>query len=105
MVRPFAVVLLSGGMDSCVTAAVARAEGCRLALFHSDYGQRTEARERRAFEDISAYYEAIDGAPIPRLVVNQRYFAPIGGSSLTDAAVPVSPADLESKEIPSSYVP
>jgi 7-cyano-7-deazaguanine synthase len=105
MVGPFAVVLLSGGMDSAVTTAVARAEGHRLSLFHSDYGQRTESRERRAFEEIAAYYEAIDGMEIPRLVVDQRYLARIGGSSLTDPRIPVSPANLESREIPSSYVP
>ncbi len=92
-------------MDSCVTAAVARAEGCGLALFHSDYGQRTEARERRAFEEIAAHYEALDGLQIPRLVVEQRYLGRIGGSSLTDARIPVSPADLDSKQIPTSYVP
>jgi len=87
-------------MDSCVTAAMARAEGCALAFLHSDYGQRTEARERRAFEDLAGFYGVRE-----RLVVDQRYLAAIGGSSLTDARIPVSAADLESREIPSSYVP
>jgi 7-cyano-7-deazaguanine synthase len=105
MAAPLAVVLLSGGMDSCVTTAVARADGYRLALFHSDYGQRTEARERRAFEEIAAHYEARDGLRIPRLIVEQRYLGQMGGSSLTDARIPLSPANLESKGIPSSYVP
>jgi len=95
-----AVVLLSGGMDSCVTAALARADGCRLALLHSSYGQRTEARERRAFEAIADFYDVAD-----RLVVEQRYMARIGGSSLTDTSIPVSQANLESTEIPTSYVP
>ena len=95
-----AVVLLSGGMDSCVTAAVARADGYHLALLHSDYGQRTEARERRAFQQIADFYQVSE-----RLVVDQRYFAQIGGSSLTDPGIAVSPANLESKEIPTSYVP
>ncbi len=95
-----AVVLLSGGMDSCVTAAVARADGYHLALLHSDYGQRTEARERRAFQQIADFYQVTE-----RLVVDQRYFAQIGGSSLTDPGIAVSPANLESKEIPTSYVP
>jgi 7-cyano-7-deazaguanine synthase len=95
-----AVVLLSGGMDSCVTAAVARADGYRLALLHSDYGQRTEGRERRAFQEMADYFGATE-----RLVVEQRYLAQIGGSSLTDEHIPVSLANLDSKEIPSSYVP
>ena len=95
-----AVVLLSGGMDSCVTAAVARADGYRLALLHSDYGQRTEARERRAFQEMADYFGATE-----RLIVEQRYLAQIGGSSLTDERIPVSLANLDAKEIPSSYVP
>jgi 7-cyano-7-deazaguanine synthase len=95
-----AVVLLSGGMDSCVTAAVAHADGYRLALLHSDYGQRTEARERRAFQEMADYFGATE-----RLIVEQRYLAQIGGSSLTDERTPVSLANLDSKDIPSSYVP
>jgi len=87
-------------MDSCVTAAVARADGYRLALLHSDYGQRTEARERRAFQEMADYFGATE-----RLVVEQRYLAQIGGSSLTDERIPVSLANLDSKQIPSSYVP
>ncbi len=105
MAAPIAAVLLSGGMDSCVTAAMARADGYVLALFHSDYGQRTEARERRAFEEMAAYWEAADNRPVSRLVVDQRYLGGIGGSSLTDPGIPVSQADLESKDIPTSYVP
>ena len=102
---PKAVVLLSGGMDSCVTAAVAQAEGYRLALLHSSYGQRTEARERRAFEQMADFYSALDRQEVPRLVIEQRYLAEIGGSSLTEAGIPVSPANLDSAEIPTSYVP
>ena len=94
-----AIVLVSGGMDSCVTAAVAKAEGHALAMLHSSYGQRTEARERRAFEEIATYYGA------ERMVVDQHYLGQIGGSSLTDPSIPVSEADLESKDIPTSYVP
>ena len=44
--KPKAVVLLSGGMDSCVTVAIAH-QTHRLALVHASYGQRTERRERR----------------------------------------------------------
>lgn len=98
-----AVVLLSGGMDSCVTAAVAASEGLRLALLHSSYGQLTEARERRAFEEIAGYYGAL------RLLVNQHYLGRIGGSALTDPGVPLREADPDTidacEEIPQSYVP
>jgi 7-cyano-7-deazaguanine synthase len=96
------VVLVSGGMDSCVTAAIAAA-GTESAMLHSSYGQLTEARERRAFEAIADHYAGNYGAE--RLWLDQRYLGRIGGSSLTDAAIPVSEANLASTEIPTSYVP
>src|ERR687886_382495 len=75
-----AVCLVSGGMDSCVTAAVANEENNELAFLHVSYGQRTEARERRAFEDLADFYGVRR-----RLVVPLEHLARIGGSSLTDA--------------------
>ena len=95
-----AVCLVSGGMDSCVTAAIANRENEALAFLHISYGQRTEVRERRAFEDLADFYNAKN-----RLAVSIESLAKIGGSSLTDADIAVSEADLESKEIPTSYVP
>lgn len=95
-----AVCLVSGGMDSCVTAAIAKRETEEIALLHISYGQRTERRERKAFEDIADFY-AIE----KRLAVSIEYLAKIGGSSLTDENIKVSDADLESAEIPTSYVP
>jgi 7-cyano-7-deazaguanine synthase len=94
------VCLVSGGMDSCVTAAIAREEGGELAFLHVSYGQRTEARERRAFEQLADFYEVTR-----RLAVSLEHLARIGGSSLTDSSIPVAPADLSSREIPTSYVP
>jgi 7-cyano-7-deazaguanine synthase len=95
-----AIVLVSGGMDSCVTAAIAHAENERLAFLHVSYGQRTEGRERKAFNDIADFYKVDD-----RLDVSIGHLAKIGGSSLTDEKIAVTEADLESKEIPTSYVP
>lgn len=95
-----AIVLVSGGMDSCVTAAIAAAENDSTAFLHISYGQRTESRERQAFNDIADFYGVAN-----RLDVSIEYLAKIGGSSLTDENIPVSAADLSSKEIPSSYVP
>jgi 7-cyano-7-deazaguanine synthase len=100
--RPIAVVLLSGGMDSCVTAAVA-AQDYRLALLHSSYGQLTEAREKRAFGQIAAHYDATF-----RLHIEQRYLSRIGGSALTDPSIAVPKADLvaaQAGQIPVTYVP
>ncbi len=94
-----AVVALSGGMDSCVTAAIASKE-FEIATLHINYGQRTEERELKAFNDISDFYNVKE-----RLVIDFRHLAAIGGSSLTDERIEVSKADLNNKEIPTSYVP
>ena len=95
-----AVCLVSGGMDSCVTAAIAAAENDELAFLHVSYGQRTEARERRAFEELADHFGVAR-----RLVAAIDYLARIGGSSLTDTKIPVAKADLASREVPTSYVP
>ena len=95
-----AVVLTSGGMDSCVTTAIAASENEEIALLHVSYGQRTEQRELKAFNDIADFYGANR-----RLTTSIAHLAQIGGSSLTDRKIEVSQADLESKEIPTSYVP
>ncbi len=87
-------------MDSCVTAAIAKSENDKIALLHVSYGQRTEERERRAFQDIANFYEVEK-----RLAVSVEHLAKIGGSSLTDKKIEVTEANLETKEIPTSYVP
>ncbi len=99
MAKEKAVVLVSGGLDSCVTAAIA-AQNYDLAFLHMNYGQRTEKRELKAFNDIADFYGVKE-----RLVVDVAHFKKIGASSLTDTSMEVSKADLESKEIPTSYVP
>jgi 7-cyano-7-deazaguanine synthase len=99
-VENLAIVLVSGGMDSCVTAAIAGSENSQIAFLHISYGQRTEARERKAFNEIADFYGVEK-----RLDVSIEYLAKIGGSSLTDKNLEVTEADLESKEIPTSYVP
>ncbi len=95
-----AVVLLSGGLDSCVSAALAAETHDELYFLHADYGQRTEARERQAFEELAEAFSAKG-----QLVVSLKHLEDIGGSSLTDTSMEVTEADLESEEIPSSYVP
>lgn len=95
-----AIVLISGGMDSAVCAGIAKETNYEIYGLHINYGQRTEKRELKAFNDICDYYNAKD-----RLVVDISHLVAIGGSSLTDKNMLVSKANLESKEIPSSYVP
>lgn len=95
-----AVVLVSGGMDSCVTAAIARTRHPELAFLHCDYGHRTEERERRAYREIADHYGVRR-----RLEVDLRHLRAIGGSSLTDPSMPVTEMNLHGSAIPSSYVP
>jgi 7-cyano-7-deazaguanine synthase len=100
--RSKAVVLLSGGMDSCVTAAIAN-QSHQLALLHASYGQRTEARERRAFEEIADFYGVSE-----RLLIRLDSFAQIGGSALTDRRITVPESEetaAPSSGIPVTYVP
>lgn len=97
--KPLAVVLASGGMDSCVTTAIANLDH-RLAMLHVSYGQRTEAREVKAFHALADFYHAEY-----RLVCHLEHLRQIGGSSLTDVKMVVEQADLTRKGIPSSYVP
>lgn len=97
--RNIAVVLASGGMDSCVTATIAR-QSYALAMLHVDYHQRTANRERRAFEAIADFLKAEH-----RWVTSFDHLQSIGGSSLTDSRIEVSKANLGATQIPSSYVP
>jgi 7-cyano-7-deazaguanine synthase len=94
-----AVVLMSGGLDSCVTAALAN-EKHRLAACHLQYGQRTEARELKAFNDICDHYGVG-----PRLVTRLPALSEVGSSSLTDRAIPVREGPPELGVVPTSYVP
>jgi 7-cyano-7-deazaguanine synthase len=98
--KQLAVCLVSGGMDSCVTAAIAARESRELAFLHVSYRQRTEARERCAFNEIAGHYGVAK-----RLDVSIEHLAKIGGSSLTDPEIAITEADLVSKDIPTSYVP
>ncbi len=94
-----AVVLLSGGLDSCVAAAVARRD-FRLALFHANYGQRTLQKELAAFRALAAHFQAS-----ATLEADLDYLGAMGGSSLTDPARAVPTGAVESRGIPSTYVP
>jgi 7-cyano-7-deazaguanine synthase len=94
-----AVVLMSGGMDSCVTAAIASRD-YDIAALHASYGQRTERRELECFHAIADHFHAAE-----RLAVRLDHLGVIGGSSLTDSTMAIRDADLESREIPNTYVP
>ena len=105
MLKETAVVLVSGGMDSCVCAAIAHTSH-RLAFLHVNYGQRTESRELKAFNDIADYYRAE-----MRLSVSLEHLKVIGGSSLTDDKIPIPELQNPNSglppasRIPTTYVP
>jgi 7-cyano-7-deazaguanine synthase len=94
-----AVVLLSGGMDSCVCAALA-VRDYDAAAVHVSYGQRTEERERQAFLDICERLGIRD-----KLVVRNEALRAIGGSALTDEKIAVPDSHAVGHEIPVTYVP
>lgn len=97
--RPQAIVLMSGGMDSCVTAAIA-ARNHDIAALHATYGQRTAERELESFNSLADHFSVSK-----RLIARLDYFREIGGSSLTDVRMTVRDADLTAGEIPNTYVP
>jgi 7-cyano-7-deazaguanine synthase len=105
MSKSCAVVLVSGGMDSCVTAAIASLR-YELAFLHVNYGQRTEQRELKAFYALAKHFKVKQ-----QLIADLTHLKAIGGSSLTDMHIQVAKADpatlFQSKknEIPTSYVP
>ena len=98
-VRKRAVILLSGGMDSCVCAALA-ARDFNPAAVHVSYGQRTEERERRSFADVCDRLGIRD-----RLLVRNDALRAIGGSALTDPSIAVPESHALGKDIPVTYVP
>jgi 7-cyano-7-deazaguanine synthase len=101
--KPRAVVLLSGGMDSCVCATLAARDFAPAAL-HVSYGQRTEDRERQSFLAICQRLNIQD-----KLLLRDESFRAIGGSALTDENIAIPTADAPGHpighDIPVTYVP
>lgn len=97
--RDLAIVLVSGGMDSCVTAGIAGLDNS-LAFLHVNYGQKSENREKKAFIDLCDHFK-----PVKKLMVDISYLKKIGGSALTDESIEVPSGNLQQKEIPITYVP
>ncbi len=98
-VKSRAVILLSGGMDSCVCAALAARE-YEAAAVHVSYGQRTEERERQSFLAICRRLNILD-----QLMARNEALSAIGGSALTDDAIAVPDVDSAGPGVPVTYVP
>lgn len=95
-----AICLVSGGMDSCVSAAIAMERHKEIAFLHVNYGQRTEKRELKSFQQIATHYGITK-----QLIADISYLSAIGGSALTDSKIEVPTAGLEKNIIPTTYVP
>lgn len=100
------LVLVSGGLDSAVTASIAKASSLELYFLHLNYGQRTEDKELKAFKNLKEFFDVKDC-----LITDISYLKDIGGSALTDEAieVPLDEIDTENedenKKVPITYVP
>ena len=97
-----AIVLVSGGMDSCLTAAIANENHKSLAFLHLNYGQNTEEKELQCFQEIADHYNV---SQEKRKIIDVSFLQQIGGSSLTDDNISVKKYQGDSEVIPDSYVP
>ncbi len=100
--KELAIVLVSGGMDSLVSAAIAYQAHEEIAFLHLNYGQKTEKKELECFHNIADFYNV---SRKHRKVIDVSYFRQIGGNTLTDDTMKVQDYQGESDEIPNSYVP
>ncbi len=96
------VVILSGGMDSSLTAYIMKNRGYEIVPLHFSYGQRTEKRELQAFHDISNSLNVIG-----RYTIQLPFFKDIGigTTSLIDRDMQINEKGVSTSSIPNSYVP
>ena len=97
-----AVILLSGGMDSCVTLALAHQSEHKLYALHLNYGQLTEKKELKSFKEICKHYNIPSSQ---RLIIDVSHFKQIGSSALTDKSIPLNKSGKIDTKVPTSYVP
>lgn len=100
MAKIKSIVLLSGGMDSLVTTAIAKKESDEIYFIHANYGQKTESKELECFNNLVNFYQ-----PADILNVDINYLRKIGGSSLVDNGLKIHNHHEEETGVPNTYVP
>ncbi|MDR2105169.1 MAG: 7-cyano-7-deazaguanine synthase, partial [Deferribacteraceae bacterium] len=95
-----AIVVLSGGLDSAVALAFAKDAGFSISALHVNYGQQTELKELSSFNALCEHFGVSE-----RFIADIDYLKVIGGSSLTDKAIPIEKGGVDSSRIPQTYVP
>ncbi|MDM5271681.1 7-cyano-7-deazaguanine synthase QueC [Sulfurovum sp. zt1-1] len=98
-VTPKAVCIISGGMDSALSAKIAKDEGYEIIALHFNYGQRTQKKELESFRKITKTLDAIESYEI-----DLDFFEQIGASALTDKSIEVPTGGIE-EGVPVTYVP
>jgi len=94
-----AVCIISGGMDSALSAKIAEEEGYEIIALHFNYGQRTQKKELEAFRKVAKSVNAIESYEI-----DLPFFEQIGASALTDKSIEVPTHGVE-EGVPVTYVP
>ena len=102
MQKQKSIILLSGGMDSLVTLAIAIDKGYIPYVLHLNYSQNTQEKELKAFNSICNYYSLLEKQ---RLIINIDYLKKIGGTSLIDVDKFHSCKEENNINVPDSYVP
>jgi len=94
-----AVCIISGGMDSALSAKMAQIDGYDIIALHFNYGQRTEQKELESFRKIAEYLNAIE-----KYEIDLDFFKQIGASALIDDSLEVPTGGIEAG-VPITYVP
>ncbi len=94
-----AVCIISGGMDSALSAKIAEKEGYGIVALHFNYGQLTQEKELTCFRKVAKSVHAVKSYEI-----DLPFFEQIGASALTDKSIEVPTGGIE-EGVPVTYVP
>lgn len=94
-----AVCIMSGGMDSTLSAYMMQEQGYEIIAVHFNYDQRTQAKELECFENICASLHVEQ-----KYILDLDFFKQLGASALTDKNIEVPTKGVE-EGVPVTYVP